>query len=719
MLDIADYVHDRELLYAREVREFMSSFTDTDDTEEVNRIFTLIVGKWQESGFVPLQELRRHVCNALATPESNIRIDKAKRQMMDRLINGAIQKDKLTGFYAKTDCPLVTGLADLYRKTTGHNVFRIDGDFSNMGGTNEFFRKELESRGWGRRKSDGFEYTDRLIALSSRMMYDIIDTAVKAYNSDGNSPKAYLHPFRSGGDEIRFIVTGMDRNKTNVFMAACDKAMKKFISDNHLGSHDNPKDARRPGFGFEMAAVQLGGNSVNSGAEADRIISLKKLLTSTENLYAKAAQSTPEEAKKCLEMVDSINTELNKAIAADLKNFGYKDKEIDKAIFEREKISRIRKEKALSAHHEPPEKGIILTIVENMDHNPQYADLLNISPVPDGSSIPVFYDRNDFFSDINAVRERSVATWAKNLLIKDENDLRIINSLAKNYHSIDSSTGVKMATVLYNVMGRDPAGTTDYDIDRFVKDVRKLQDDMGVSRPCQIKAAHIEFGNLAGMNGISHDFGDALLKDYTSIIKNTLKESGIDDKYAHAVYSEGGGKFKVILPETYVATNEKGETELCHIDDKFMNSLTEKIKENVTNDINGKTINEYCKTHGLDTDFKDVVGDNLQKLLQNPEAKISDIPNPKRENEHGVTVHTAVTNIDDRTNASEQLNNFTNDFEAGLRRSREQNEKMETRQTRYHEENDKIGRNVDSLVSQPTTPKYNFYRLRDKFKKSR
>jgi len=719
MLDIADYAHDSELLYAKEVREFMTSFTDTESTEEVNNIFSLIVDKWQESGFVPLQELRRHVCNSLASTDDNVYINKAKQQLMDRLINGAVQKDKLTGFYAKTDCPLVTGLADLYRRTTGHNVFRIDGDFSNMGGTNEFFRKELESRGWGRRKGDGFEYTDRLVSLSSRMMYEIIDTAVKAYNSEGNSPRAYLHPFRSGGDEIRFIVTGMDREKANVFVATCDNAMKKFINDNHLETHDNPKDARRPGFGFEMALVQLGGNSINSGAEADRIISLKKLLTSTDNLYAKAAQSTPEEAKKCFEMVDSINKELNKAIAADLKDRGYKDNEIDRAIFEREKMARIRKEKALSAHHEPPEKGSVLTIVENMNQDPKYANLMAVSPVPDGASIPLFYGRNDFFADINMIRERSVDAWAKNLLIKDENDLRIINSLAKNYHSIDSSTGVKMATALYNVMGRDPNGATDYDIDRFVKDVRKLQDDMGIRRPCQVKAAHVEFGNLAGMNCISHDFGDALLKDYAAIIKKTLKESGIDDKYAHAVYSEGGGKFKLVLPESYTVKNEDGKTELRHIDDKFMNSLTDKIKETVNNEINNKSVKEYCIEHGLDTDFSNVGGDKLQKILQDPNAKISDIPNPKRENEHGVNVHAAVVSIDDRTNASEQLNNFTNDFEAGLRKSREQNETITTRKPRYHEENDKIAREVDSRVLQTETPKYSLYRLRDKLKNSR
>ena len=35
MLDIADYAHDSQLLYAKEVREFMASFAGGENEEEL------------------------------------------------------------------------------------------------------------------------------------------------------------------------------------------------------------------------------------------------------------------------------------------------------------------------------------------------------------------------------------------------------------------------------------------------------------------------------------------------------------------------------------------------------------------------------------------------------------------------------------------------------------------------------------------------------------
>ncbi|OPZ76742.1 MAG: hypothetical protein BWY78_01273 [Alphaproteobacteria bacterium ADurb.Bin438] len=626
-------------------------------------MFSIIKNEWDNNGFIPVEELTKRVFANLMEESENSIVDAKKNDIVSMLIDSSVKKDELTGFYSKKICPLLTGLADLYAKSTGHSVIRVDGDFSNMGGTNEYFKSELQKQdNRGKRQYDGFKETDTLVSVVSAVTFMTYKETVDQHNIDSKTPTAFLYAVRAGGDEIRFIITGLNKDQTDRCMIDAEKRIDDLLANGSLQTHDNPKDEKRPGFGLSLADIDL--NNVKDPSLVSTIIDAKiaskKLIQSVPNLLKKA-QVEPENAEKLAKYASTITSDFNKSLAKELKTQGLSKQEIQKEVIARDKAFAIKKNFALNnpTPNVPnnPYASKPLAFIRTVSDNKLYDDFLKLSS-KENTQVGIKYGENDLFVDRYDALKNNLDTYIKQFGITSKKDIALIHRASHEVRNIDPSTGVKMRAEMIE------------DAQRFVKDAEKINKKHGLNNENKIKATHIEFTNLAGVNNISHEHGDALLKDYAKVIKSVLNETGMKD-FSHAIYSEGGGKFKILLPETYETLNEKGEKVLKHISEKDVLEIGKKISEKTEKDINSVNLVEYFEKKGLSTDFSAVSDEKMKAVLSNPDAKISDIPNPKRDFEKGIKACVNVADIRGDKDVSLQLDELTNTAEAERRAERD------------------------------------------------
>ena len=610
-------IDDGQIAYADEIKSFIDSFV----SEKISRedVLNIVLTEWKQNGFTPLSDIKQKLYEKAADDSVSSKDGAEKKELIARLVKGSVRRDALTQFDDKAYAQIMTGCAELYALATDEPTWRIEGDFSNMGGTNAYFKEELErARGMGKRASDGFAQTDSLFAVTAAVSYQAYKDAIKDH------PNAKIYAIRSGGDEIRMIITGVPADVMKKASKESAKAVGALLRETGIQTAGNPKDPRRPGFGYADAYVSMraqdGYSRVDAPVFLDSVIGLRKLVNAAPNLIkAQLVGKDAEGLKKAEEVLQAAREGVE-----DLQKLGYDVKFDDLFDIGSSSVSQLtlaaRDEIAAQTirmkkmNFDAQKDSYSLFFAENIRDSDVYAEFLrdrnsSLTAAP----YEIKYDQNAYYEDSVVAGKRSLHEQYGHLFT--QKDAYLLDELAMEYAHKDPVNGLKEAVDL-------PA-----DMARYVKDAERFAASKNVEGVSEPWLSHLEFGNLAAFNRISHAHGDVLIAHYKEIVCETLKKNGLDG-FAHGVYSSGGSKFKLLLPSVYETVDKKGEKTIKTVDEKTLTKILTQINKAVEKEINSKTIVDYFAQRGVSTDFS-MVEDKEVAAFLNDMCRIRNVPKKK------------------------------------------------------------------------------------------
>lgn len=164
--------------------------------------------------------------------------------------------ETVTGYLSKEHAYLATALAHLYAQQTGMPMTMVEVDFSNMGGTNDYFRQKLAS-----------EKAVLPLDIPQREAEVLTDLAVRVLSAGMTAdiaamyPDARIVPIRTGGDELRILITGVSEPAEQLRLSDTLHAnIEKRVAAMGLQDHPHlkaPEDPRRAGFGAALAVQDM------------------------------------------------------------------------------------------------------------------------------------------------------------------------------------------------------------------------------------------------------------------------------------------------------------------------------------------------------------------------------------------------------------------------------------------------------------------------------
>lgn len=229
---------------------------------------------WQSQGYLTPAELKNTLIQKYMPA-----IDPLVRDFVAAIEFSRNQPEAVTGYLSKEHAYLATGLAHLYALETEMPMAMVEVDFSNMGGTNAHFRTLLAKEAGvplenvSQRSAEVM--TDKAMRLLASSITDLIS---KTY------PEERVIPIRTGGDELRILVTGLGDYADIMEMThKLHGAIEKHVACMGLQDHIHfkaPDDPVRNGFGAalhiqDMASIE---NTATIIQEMDGIISANKQL---------------------------------------------------------------------------------------------------------------------------------------------------------------------------------------------------------------------------------------------------------------------------------------------------------------------------------------------------------------------------------------------------------------------------------------------------------
>ncbi len=208
---------------------------------------------WQTRGFLTPAETQAALIEKY-TPG-------APKEIHDFLHQAELSRnapDPITGFLSKEHAYSATGLAHLYALETHQPMAMVEVDFSNMAGTNDFFRRMLAAeRGIAPDDLPDREerkYTNLAMGVLCASMVDTLKKTLP----EG----ARILPIRTGGDELRILVTGLEDSR--VIRGLTDRLhadIEMHIAGMGLQDHPHNKDPLNParnGFGAALTIQDMG-----------------------------------------------------------------------------------------------------------------------------------------------------------------------------------------------------------------------------------------------------------------------------------------------------------------------------------------------------------------------------------------------------------------------------------------------------------------------------
>jgi GGDEF domain-containing protein len=189
--------------------------------------------------------------------------------------------DHLTGYFHKTQVPLVMGLSALYEQTTGNPVSVLEVDYSNMRGTNDHFAKLLavaENASIHATMQDAMALTDRASYIVAQTITDTLSGALQ-----GRDEIAMI-PLRTGGDEVRIVLPNLEPGEAKMILKQIHDNIEMVTA--RIGLHDHihtkrPLDEWSNGFGAcgtVFALKATGQNDFNDAIQnADLAIQAEKV----------------------------------------------------------------------------------------------------------------------------------------------------------------------------------------------------------------------------------------------------------------------------------------------------------------------------------------------------------------------------------------------------------------------------------------------------------
>ena len=544
---------------------------------------------WRHKGFLAPAELKNELIQKYMSDA-----DPVVGAFITAIELSRNKPEAVTGYLTKEHAYLATGLAHLYALDSGMPMAMVEVDFSNMGGTNAYFRdllareervmpEEIEQR-------RAELMTDKAMRLLSASMTDVISNAL---------PEERVIPIRTGGDELRILVTGLgDYADIAALTNKLHGTIEKHVAGMGLQDHKHfkaPDDPARNGFGAalyiqDMATLE---NPQTIIQELDGYISANKQLLGLMRLGKIDEEAVEAEvAGKIMlgEIVVPADT-IEQSIAA----------EVDKAKTVAEKV-------AADLHNRNPAYNPALEGGVSGFH--AYVD--GAMPRPNGQmfrydAVPAVLAAHPLGGDnrpagvapMAAMETRYMAVATRHLqeqqvTLKAEHQ-HLLQLSVQGLIPEDPSAKVMMPQGMVKMIDNIAADTKDFkaQFDPENDNVKQALADAGLKSMDDVKpfGLGVSFHNLAGLNNaLGHHNADLVLRYMGEhIIEGALEHAGIPthDKGA-AIAHHGGGNFSVLL---YPGGVEDGEKP-WFISPALVNKARVEIKKRVS-ELNNTGISDF------------------------------------------------------------------------------------------------------------------------------
>jgi GGDEF domain-containing protein len=546
---------DRDILYEQEVVSFLLGFlygggnaAPHTPPASLDEILEDVHEIWDDvQQFVKPVQLRKELLKEYLNAERE-----------DQIINltgllGRMRfedRDPMTGYMRKTELGIITGLAHLYSKISNEPSAIIELDFSNMGGTNDFFAQLIaEAEGIAidevdMRRAEGL--TDKAAGLVAEI---VINELQKSSGED-----SVILPVRAGGDELRIIATDIELSEFKKIQHRIHHQIEMSMARLGLMGHEHKKHPIE-----DLRFIE----PETYSEKADRQIEIEKKVLG----FYRTGESPPIDIAQQSDFCSSVfnnatsddgglrvlqeNAELRaRSYAAASKMAGTSEDFIAE-----QRLQNIEAELASNS----------LDTDYKQDHTYMPAALSTETP-------PFILDKSEYNP---ALLYMSVA---------EDYEWRLVHLLNEEGLDVDAYEMEMLHAALMGLTPHDPAAgvLTPRDMPRqleiYLRDAEvhvehlapvltqentskaaskmgplnnalrlahKMPEELEDIKPIMLGVA---FHNLAGLNKVfGHDNADKALRFMAqNVLKDTLAEAGFDDD-DYAIAHEGGGAFTIIF----------------------------------------------------------------------------------------------------------------------------------------------------------------------------
>ncbi|QQG36150.1 MAG: hypothetical protein HYS17_11780 [Micavibrio aeruginosavorus] len=559
-----------------EVKRYLQQFILPDDAraeaqkrnpgvqypQNTDDVLRDVKGVWEKKGFLSPAELRSELIRKYL-PDS----DPALKKFVEDMELSRNRPEVVTGYMKKEHAYSATGLAHLYAKEMNKPIAMAEVDFSNMGGTNDEYRRRIAAERnvpvEAVNKADAEHMTDRAVKVLSDSMVDSL--------RDGLPPGAKIIPIRTGGDELRLIFTGVDDpDALKKLTDSMHNGVEKKVAGMGLQDHPHlkaPDDPVRNGFGAALAIQDMRKieNPHNIIQELDDKIKAAKTRIGHERL------GTVDEASIRSDVAEKIDKgELKVADGVDRQTA------IDKVVND-----EIKKSKIISAvlRHDNPlhnpnlKQGLAGTqaYIEKVAAQAGTTPIVH-ADVPDAiaKSDPVGARRPVAAAPLAGIDERRAAIALENVKPAGRPlsgaEKFFVEQSAHALTPVDPSAQALMPNDIPKMVEMYAAENEEFkrQFDPSDPDVRQGLAKAGL-KGMQDVSPHVmavSFHNLAGLNNdLGHHNADLVLRHFgNDIIENSMKKAGFDAGAGPKPYTiahHGGGNFSVLMKPAAVGADGK------------------------------------------------------------------------------------------------------------------------------------------------------------------
>lgn len=561
-----------------------------------------VKGVWEKKGFLTPAELRSELIQQYL-PDS----DPSLKKMVQGMELSRNKPETVTGYMKKEHAYSATGLAHLYAKEMDRPIAMAEVDFSNMGGTNDEYRRRLaEERNIPIdqvNKAEAEHMTDRAVKVLSDSM---VDTLQK-----GLPPGAKIIPIRTGGDEVRLIFTGVDDpDQLNRLAQSMHSGVEAKVAGMGLQDHPHlkaPQDPVRNGFGAALAMQDMRkiDNPHNLIQNLDEVIKgaktelgHRRLGTIDEEIVRKGLESKFDKGElKAPEGVD-------RKVAID---FIIEQKRIEaKGVGDELRARNPQHNTTLPQGLAGADEYIRAVSAQIADTPIVHGDV----PQQIAKVDPVGPQRPVAAAPMSGLDERRAAIALDSVKPPDRTlngaEKFFVEQSAKGLTPVDPSAQTLMPNDMPKMAEMYAAETEEFkkQFDPANPEVKEGLKKAGL-KGLQDVTPHVmavSFHNLAGLNNeLGHHNADLVLRHFgNDIIENSMKKAGFDTANGPKPYTiahHGGGNFSVLTKPAAVGADGKP----VFMSPAVLKGIEQDIARRVE-DLNRQPLDKFLEQRGVKID---------------------------------------------------------------------------------------------------------------------
>ena len=542
----------KQIMHANELNSWLKPSADLSG-QSIDGVMADITEIWQKEGqLLDSGELSLKLADKYLN-EKGITAEAKQTILSDIADIEALKReaDHTTGVLKKDHKGVETALSHAYAQETGRPVMMLEFDFGNMGGTNELFQKKfaIEKFQQEHGHANFTEAESAFKGLSSdeqkRLINDInikqtfekTDTAAKIVTQtvvtdlEAHFPDNKVIAIRTGGDELRFIVEGVDPSKYDDIIMATTHNVEIKMAELGLLDHEHAKgrdNIFKNGFGGGLAAEDM-----RNITDPDNIIAIMD-----EDVKAHKDSIGEVRANQHVNITDTVKRNMGIAADTDITALPTEQQRAFDHAIEQQKTYLDKNAENIRAHAPSPAQTIAefdaraAKILADIDKTPQ----LDVNNQALKSA------------DIDGLTHSRYATIEERRVAYMEQSRVAEYTAANGGQAIDTSVQDFMASEARSLNPMDPSAGVN-----TVSDYRQnAQIWYDASTPdARPSTMFVGFQNLGGLNNLlGHDGADAVLKDMSGIVTSSLNEAGIaSDKFVIA--HNGGGEFRLVVQPGY------------------------------------------------------------------------------------------------------------------------------------------------------------------------